>query len=79
MNASIQVMCSFALTFGVPVVIAGWELWRLGPTRWRLPPGEEGPPEPSSLPDAGIFPRSNKPLPDCLIPQVRSVRARELA
>ena len=33
MNAATQVICSCALTFGVPIVIAGWELWRLGSVR----------------------------------------------
>ena len=79
MDASIQVACSFALTFGVPIVIAGWELWRLKPTTWRPPPEEDGPPEPGPLPDAGVFPRSYKPLPDCLIPQTKPIRVRELA
>jgi hypothetical protein len=75
MDASIQVLCSCALTFGVPIVVAGWELWRLGPTARRLPPGEDRLPDPAPLPDPGASPGFQKPLPDCLIPR----RVRELA
>lgn len=78
MNASTQVLCSCALTFGVPLVIAGWELCRLGPIGWRPPPGEDVPVEPAPLPDAGVSPRIQKPLPDCLIPQPIPTRVREL-
>jgi hypothetical protein len=77
MNASVQVGCSFALTFGVPIVISGWEL-RLKPTPWRPLPQDDLP-EPAPLPDTGVSPRSNKPLPDCPIPQAGSVRVGELA
>jgi hypothetical protein len=79
MNATTWVLCSFALTFGVPIAFAGWELWRLGPTTWRPPPGEDNPPDPAPLPDAGVSPRIQKPLPDCLIPQAVPARMRELA
>lgn len=79
MNPTTQVICSCALTFGVPIVIAGWELWRMGPTARRLPPGEAGPPEPAPLPDPGVSPRVQKPLPDCLIPKPQPVRIREPA
>ena len=79
MNASSQVLYSFALTFGVPIVAAGWELWHLGPPRWRPPPGEAIPAEPTPLPDAGVSPRIHKPLPDCLIPQAAPARVREPA
>jgi hypothetical protein len=78
-NATTQVLCSFALTFGVPSAFAGWELWRLGPTRWRPPPGEDGLPDPAPLSDAGVSPRIQKPLPDCLIPRAVPARVRELA
>ncbi len=78
MNPTTQVICSCALTFGVPIVLAGWELWRLKPTSWRLPPDEEDPLGPAPLPDAGVSPRVQKPLPDCLIPQVVPGRVREL-
>ncbi len=77
MDATIQVLCSGALTFGVPIVLAGWELWKLRPATRRLPPGEDGPLEPSPLPDTGVSPRVQKPLPDCLIP--KPARVRELA
>ena len=77
MNPATQVVCSCALTFGVPVAIALWELWHLGPTPRHLPPGEDMPPEPAPLPDPGAAPRIQKPLPDCLVP--RPVRMRELA
>ncbi len=79
MNATTQVICSCALTFGVPIVIAGWELWRLGPSARRLPPGEDVPPEPAPLPDAGVLPGVRKPLPECLLPRPAPVRVRELA
>jgi hypothetical protein len=78
MNASTQVLFSCALTFGVPLVIAGWELWHLGLVSWRPPPGKVVPPEPAPLPDAGASPRVQKPLPDCLIPKAVPTRVREL-
>jgi hypothetical protein len=78
MTATTQVLCSFALTFGVPIVIAGWELWRLAPTAWRPPPADDVPPEPDPFPDAGASPRIQKPLPNCLIPQPVRNRVREL-
>ena len=78
MDATTQVICSCALTFGVPIVIAGWELWRLGPTARRLPPGDDASPDPAPLPDAGVLPRVQKPLPDCLIPQKIPAQVREL-
>ena len=77
MNPATQVVCSFALTLGIPIIVAGWELWHIGPTAWRLPPGEDIPPEPTPLPDAGILPRLHKPLPDCLIPRITPQRALE--
>jgi hypothetical protein len=77
-DATTQVICSCALTFGVPIVLAGWELWRLGPTARRLPPGDDISPDPAPLPDAGIVPWVQKPLPDCLVPQRIPTRAREL-
>jgi hypothetical protein len=79
MTPTIQVMCSFALTFGVPVVAAGWDLWRMKPPSWRPPPGEDVIPDPDPLPDAGLPPRVQKPLPDCLIPKAGRIRVRELA
>jgi hypothetical protein len=79
MIASTQVICSCALTFGVPIVLAGWELWRMGPTVRRLPPGDDMPPDPSPMPDAGVSPATRKPLPDCLIPRPAPVREHELA
>jgi hypothetical protein len=77
MDAGVQVICSCALTMGVPLVLAGWELWKLKPPQWRPPPGEPVPREPDPLPDAGVLPRVQKPLPDCLIP--KPARVRELA
>jgi hypothetical protein len=74
MDPITQVLCSCALTFGVPIAIAGWELWRLGPTARRSGPGDDVPPEPAPLPDPGVSARVQKPLPDCLIP--RDVPAR---
>jgi hypothetical protein len=79
MNANTQVLCNLALTFGVPIVLAGWELWRLGPIDRRQPPDEDCPPEPGPLPDAGQLPRVQKPLPDCLVPRPSPVRVREPA
>jgi hypothetical protein len=63
----------------VPIVIAGWELWRLGPTSWRPPRGEDIAPDPAPPPDEGVLPRIHKPLPDCLIPKPVPARQRELA
>ncbi|WP_428485651.1 hypothetical protein [Rhodopila sp.] len=79
MNASTQVICSFALTFGVPMVLAVREYWQLGPGPWHLPPNEPIPPDPAPLPDTGASPRYDKPLPACLIPQAAPARVRELA
>jgi hypothetical protein len=78
MTATTQILCSFALTFGVPIAVAGWELWHLGPTSWRPPPGDDIPPEPAPLPDPGASPRIQKPLPDCLIPKKVPSRQPEL-
>jgi hypothetical protein len=78
MNATTQILCSFALTFGVPVMIAGWELWRLGPSSRHFPPGEPTCPQPPPLPDADISPRVTKALPDCLVPRAVPARVREL-
>ena len=74
MTPSTWVLCSSALTFGAPLLAAGWELWHLGPIQWRPPPGEDVPGEPDPFPGTGVSPRGQKPLPDCLIPK----RAREL-
>ena len=71
MNPNIQIMCSFALTFGVPMAVAVREYWTLGSTPGGLPPQPPVAPEPMPLPDAGI-----KRLPECLIP--KPVRVREL-
>ncbi len=71
MNANIQIMCSFALTFGVPMVVAAREYWTLGSSPGGLPPQPPVIPEPAPLPDAGV-----KRLPECLIP--KPVRVREL-
>nr|WP_294517526.1 hypothetical protein [uncultured Rhodopila sp.] len=78
MDANTQILCSFALTFGVPIAYAGWELWHLGPTRPRQPPGEDNPPDPAPLPDPGVVPQAQKPLPDCLIPKPVPAREPEL-
>jgi hypothetical protein len=79
MSPTTQVFCSCALSFGVPIVLAGWELWRLGPASRRQPPNEDIIPDPAPLPDAGLSPRIQKPLPDCLIPKVAPSRVREPA
>jgi hypothetical protein len=79
MDPATQVIFSCALTFGAPIAIAGWELWRLGPTSRRLPPDPETPTDPAPLPDAGTSPRIEKALPDCLIPCPAPSRVRELA
>jgi hypothetical protein len=78
MSPHTYVMCSFGLTFGIPMAIAVREYWTLGPLRGHLPPGEPVTPKPSPLPGAGV--RSvQKPLPACLIPQPSPARIRELA
>jgi hypothetical protein len=77
MTPNTQVICSMALTFGVPIVVAGWELWHLGPASWRPKPNEDASPEPPPLPDAGLPPLVRKPLPDCLIPRADWVVSRD--
>jgi hypothetical protein len=77
MTTDMQVHCSFALTFGVPIALAWWELKRLGRGNWNPPPEEAVPPDPAPLPDPGVVPEIRKPLPACLIPQ--PARERELA
>jgi hypothetical protein len=77
MTADTQVNLSFALTFGVPIALAWWELKRLGRGNWNPPREDDVPPDPSPLPDPGVGPEVRKPLPDCLIP--KPVRQRELA
>ena len=79
MSPAAQVFYSCALSFGVPIVLAGWELWRMGPTVRRQPPGDDSVPDPAPFPDAGLSPRIQKPLPDCLIPNVAPSRVREPA
>ena len=78
MNADAQILCSFALTFGVPIMFALRELRNLGPSPRHLPPGDETVREPTPLPDAGVSPRVQKPLPDCLIPKPVPARVPEL-
>ncbi len=78
MTATTQVLCSFALTFGVPIGLAAWDLWHIGPTARRFPPGEDVPPDPAPLPDTGVLPDRVKPLPGCLLPQRSSARIPEL-
>ncbi len=77
MDASLWVTCSCALTFGVPLVLAVRELWTLKFAGWRPPSAEETVPDPAPVPDQGLTPVVQKPLPDCLIP--KPVRVRELA
>ncbi len=72
MSPHTYILCSFALTFGVPMGIAVREYWQLGAPPGSLPPRLAPEPAPGPLPDAGA-----KPLPDCLIP--RPVKIRELA
>ena len=79
MTPATQMLCSSALTFGIPIVIAGLELWRLGPSSRRLPPGEDSPEPAPAPPDIGVAPAMPKPLPSCLIPQAARVRLREPA
>jgi len=74
MAPHVFVICSFVLTFGIPMAFAIREYWTLGVSPGHLPPGETVEPVPSPLPDAGV-----KPLPDCLIPRPVQVRVRELA
>ena len=72
-----EILCSFALTFGVPMALAVREYWQCAVSPGHLPPGEPMSPHPTPLPDAGVgpAPHAQKKLPDCLIPQ----RVRELA
>ncbi|WP_428538436.1 hypothetical protein [Rhodopila sp.] len=79
MTPATQMLCSMALTFGIPIVIAGAELWRLGPPPRHLPPGGDSPEPTPSPPDIGVAPVMLKPLPSCLIPQASSTRVREPA
>jgi hypothetical protein len=72
-----EIICSFVLTFGVPMALAVREYWQCAASPGHLPPGEPVSPRPTPLPDAGAGPtlQAPKKLPDCLIPQ----RVRELA
>lgn len=79
MTADMQVNCSFALTFGVPIALAWWELRRLGRGNWNPPREDDVPPDPAPLTDPGIVPEVRKALPDCLIPKPARERERELA
>ncbi|WP_428489747.1 hypothetical protein [Rhodopila sp.] len=79
MTPATQMLCSMALTFGMPIVIAGAELWRLGPSPRHLPPGGESPEPTPQAPDTGVAPIMSKPLPSCLIPQASRTRVREPA
>jgi hypothetical protein len=75
MSPQTEILCSFALTFGVPLAIAAREYWSLSISPRHLPPSEPIEPEPQPLPDAGVKPApwANKRLPDCLIPQLREL------
>jgi hypothetical protein len=81
MSPHTYILCSFGLTFGIPMALAVREYWTLGASPRFLPPGEPITPEPTPLPDAGVKPafRAQKTLPDCLIPQPSQARIRELA
>ena len=79
MTPTTQVVCSCALTFGAPIAAGLWELWHLGISKRRLPPGEDLPPEPTPLPNPGACPRIQRPLPECLVPRPLPVKVRELA
>jgi hypothetical protein len=64
LNPAVQVVLSGTLSFGVPLVIALWELrslrrHRRGGGNWPRPA-----PEPTPRPSLGGL----KPLPPCLIP-----------
>ena len=59
MNANVQIVLSFALTFGVPILFALRELMVLRRHRGDGGGRDEPPAEP----------KSPKPLPDCLIPK----------
>ena len=83
MSPETYVICSFGLTFGIPMAMAVREYWTLGASPGHLPPGEPAMPEPQPLPDAGAG-TQYKPLPACLIPaplvtQSSPARERELA
>jgi hypothetical protein len=81
MSPQAYVVCSFGLTFGIPMAMAVRDYWTLGASPGHLPPGEPVAPVPSPLPDAGARPAlgGQKPLPACLIPQPSPARVRELA
>ena len=78
MTANTQILCSFALTFGVPIALGWWDLRRMGPTNWRPPHEDDVPPDPAPLPDPGVMPQVQKPLPGCLIPRPAPARVPEL-
>ncbi len=83
MSPQTYVVCSFGLTFGIPMAMAIREYWTLGASPGHLPPGEPSLPEPQPLPDAGVG-TGYKPLPACLIPPhygagASPARIRELA
>jgi hypothetical protein len=78
MSPHAYVLCSFALTFGVPMGFAVREYWQLGASPGSLPPERTRAPEPAPLPDPGVrLGSGQRPLPDCLIP--KPARVRELA
>jgi hypothetical protein len=81
MSPHTYVLCSFGLTFGIPMALAMREYWTLGATPRFLPPNDPITPDPTPLPDAGAKPafRVQRPLPACLIPQPSPARIRELA
>lgn len=65
MSPELQVLLSGGLTFGVPLILALYELRSLrrrGGGGWRPDAPPPAPPEP---PRGG----SDRPLPDCLIPK----------
>jgi hypothetical protein len=66
MSDTLNVYCEFALSFGVPMLLALRELWIVDKPRggWR----EDVPP----------VPPAPKPLPDCLIPKLQAQKIREL-
>ena len=79
MSSEMLIFSSCVLTFGVPLVLAAWELVALrrdarGGGSWNRDRARDTSPTPG--PDAGV-----RPLPDCLIPKplpTPPVRAREL-
>ena len=77
-SPGVQMILSGALTFGVPILYAAGELVSLKRRRPGRGFGPDEPPAPPPRPVPNGHSPAQKPLPACLIPNMRPARVRDL-